>query len=155
MWFIMYTRFHTSIDVRPVTPSVYQGEQLRCSPPTYRLQNWYTNTVCMFWCLIFIEFFLYVNHISYLLAYGTDSQYMYEQGKIHEVGKRIPHKSIPEPMRTIHFKGEEGVIKKIVLPNIYWKTIKVIAGNFDERKNIRQALCPQLKEVLSILNSIY
>ena len=55
---------------------------------------------------------LYVNHISYLLACGTDSQYMYEQGKRHEFGKRIPHKSIPEPMRTIHFKGEEGVIKK-------------------------------------------
>ena len=38
--------------------------------------------------------FVRQSYISYLLAYGTDSQYMYEQGKIHEVGKRILHKSI-------------------------------------------------------------
>lgn len=152
----MYTRFHTSIDVRPVTPSVYQGEQLRCSPPTYRLQNWYTNTVCMFWCLIFIEFFLYVNHIS-VISWRTalTVSICMNKAKYMRLENESFIKAFKNRCEQFTLRERKVLSKKIVLPNIYWKTIKVIAENFDERKKIWQALCPQLKEVLSILNSIY
>ena len=79
---------------------------------------------------------------------------MHEQGKINEVGKRIPHKNMPEPMRTIHFSSmdERRVLSKKLLCQIFLEIqLQFLQETFTKAKKKSDKLSadPQLTEVLT------
>ena len=79
---------------------------------------------------------------------------MYEQGKINEVGKRIPHKNMPEPMRTIHFSSmdERRVLSKKSFCQIFLeRQLEFLQETFtmEEKKSDKLSADPQLAEVLT------
>lgn len=78
---------------------------------------------------------------------------MHEQGKINEVGKRIPHKNMPEPMRTIHFSSmdERRVLSKKYSAKYFLKDNYNSYRKLSRKKKKSDKLSadPQLTEVLT------